>query len=85
MTALVHINGSSFAVHDTDVAGVEIRILEAVRAGGAFLDFLGACNRPIRALISPGSWVWIEVIPQQDEPPDGAAPILDLSFLELEL
>ena len=85
MTYLIHINTQAFAVSDDEIDAVETRILEAVRATGAFIDFVGAGERPVRVLVAPASWVWIEKLTHVDDPDDGDEDGLDLVILDLDL
>ena len=84
MTVLVHLHGSSYAVTDSAVAVVESKIVEAVRAGGAFVDFTGSGNRPTRVLVSPGVSVRIEKLPGLVEEQDGEE-YPDFAYWELDV
>ncbi|WP_143544729.1 hypothetical protein [Salinibacterium xinjiangense] len=85
MTYLIHINAQAFAVSDDEIDDVEARILEAVRATGAFIDFVGTGERPLRILVTPASWVWIESFAYVDDLDEGDEGDSDLVMLDLDL
>ena len=85
VTHLIHINTQAFAVRDDEIDDVETQILEAVRAAGAFIDFVGSGERPVRVLITPASWVWIEKLAPVDDLDEGYQDGSDLAFLDLDL
>ena len=85
MTVLVHLHESSYAVSDSAVAVVESEILEAVRAGGAFVNFTGSGNRPTRVLVSPGASVRIEKLRGPVEEQDGGEGYPDFAYWELDV
>ena len=85
VTYLIHINTQAFAVSDDEIDDVEIRVLEAVRATGAFIDFVGAGERPVRILVTPASWVWIESFTYVDDLDEGDQDDSDLVILDLDL
>ena len=85
MNVLVHLHGSSYAVTDSAVAVIESQILEAVRAGGAFIDFIGPGNRPTRVLVSPGASVRIEKLPEPAEEDDGDEEHPDFAYWDLNV
>ena len=84
MTVLVHLHGSSYAVSDSAVAVVESKILEAVHAGGAFVDFTGSGDRPTRVLVSPGASVFIEKLPEPVEEHDDGKGYPDFAHWDLD-
>lgn len=85
MAHLIHINTQAFAVGDDEIDAFETRLLEAVHAGGVFVDFVGAGERPVRILVGPASWVWIEKLAQVDEFDDGDDDYPDVVVLDLDL
>ena len=85
MTVLVHLHGSSYAVTDAAVAVIESKILEAINAGGAFIDFTGSGNRPTRVLVSPGASVRMEKIPEPVEEQDDGEGYPDFAYWELDV
>lgn len=80
MTYLVHVSERFFAVDDSDVGDVEGRILDAVRSGGAFIEFDGQGPEPLRVLVTAASQVRIEKLPQPLEPPYVDGDPSDLAF-----
>ena len=85
VTYLIHINTQAFAVSDDEIHNVETRILEAVRATGAFIDFVGTGERPVRILVTPASWVRIESFVYVDDLDEGDEDGSDLVILDLDL
>ena len=85
MTHLIHINTQAFAVSDEEIDMFEARLLEAVHSSGAFVDFVGAGERPVRILVGPATWVWIEKLAQIEEFDEGEEDGSDVVVLDLDL
>jgi hypothetical protein len=83
MTFRVHINDSTYAVADADLAELESRILEAVHAGGAFIDLDGRSGEQVRAMVSPATRVRMEKLPPPAESPADGGEHQDLAFIDL--
>lgn len=87
MTVVIHVNDLVYAVDDAAVPHIEARILDAVRAGGGFIDVGSADARPTRVLVTPASTVRIEtVLPTVITigGDDAGDEIDDLTFLDLD-
>lgn len=86
MTFLVHINDQRYAVADDSVTEVESRILDAVRAGGAFVEVHDGSAPSSRVLITSASTVRIQAAPPPIGTDDYAEEEFpDLAYLEADI
>lgn len=63
MTHFVYVNHHPYEVDTNSVGAIENLVLEAVQAGGAFIDFPVSAGRAARVLVTPASAVRIERAP----------------------
>jgi hypothetical protein len=84
MTFLVRINERPYAVADTSLAEIESRVLDAVRAGGGFIDLKDDAAQLVRVLVTSATPIRIEPAPGPVQASDfDLAP--DISYLDLDL
>lgn len=71
MRTEVAVNGGTFAVaQGQDVEYLKRRIIDAVRAGGDFVDFVVVGNRQVSVLFSPATQVAFSVETVRFDPRD---------------
>jgi hypothetical protein len=68
----VRVDGSEFFLDaEQDVSELKAIIVEGVRAGGAFVEFMTVGRGPIAVLVSPGIPVRFEVVERSEIEVDG--------------
>lgn len=83
MTAILYINERSYPVGEGSIAVVEAAIVEAVRAGGSFVDVPVLDHRSARVLVTPASAVRIGERASAVQASIGDDDFPDLSFFDL--
>jgi hypothetical protein len=84
MTFLLRINDHPYYVDDDAVEQIQSRILEAIRAGGEFIDVIRAGGRTAKALVTLGSAIHLERLPEPIRSSDEAEDFPLLTFYDLD-
>ncbi len=85
MTVLVYVNEFAYVVDDSNVATTEALIVDAVHAGGAFINLCNSAAQPVRVLVTPATPVRVEKMSPRVEPSHDDDIFPDFESYELEI